>query len=67
MKRIVLNTILLSGLSLLATGNVLANLLLAEGGATGSWFNPDRNGEGIFLEIVESGDNGRAISVAWYT
>ena len=31
----------------------VADLVLADGGPTGQWWNPDRNGEGFFIEIIE--------------
>lgn len=30
-----------------------ADLVLSEGGPTGQWFNPERNGEGFYIEIIE--------------
>jgi len=46
---------------------VLADLPLADGGATGQWFNSERDGEGIFLEIVDSGEGGRSVAISWFT
>jgi hypothetical protein len=43
-----------------------ADLNLSNGGASGQWYNPSRDGEGIFVEIVDS-DGGQKISVAWFT
>ena len=43
-----------------------AQVSLTEGGASGSWFNLARDGEGIFVEIVKT-DGLPRISVAWFT
>jgi len=43
-----------------------AQVSLTEGGASGSWYNPSRDGEGIFLEIVRTSGVPR-ITVAWFT
>ena len=43
-----------------------AQVSLTEGGASGSWFNLARDGEGIFVEIVQT-NNVPRISVAWFT
>jgi len=52
---------------LLFSTNTMADLVLADGGATGQWFNLQRNGEGIFVEIVDSGEGGRVIAISWFT
>ena len=46
--------------------NALANLVLADGGPTGQWWNPARDGEGFFIEIIDSGSSNQ-IGVAMYT
>jgi hypothetical protein len=43
-----------------------ADVELSNGGASGQWYNPSRDGEGIFVEIVES-NGDQKISVAWFT
>ena len=59
---------LLTTLALMFTGNLSANLILADGGASGSWFNLDRDGEGLFVEVVTNlADGSQSVSVAWYT
>ena len=58
---------LLATLAVMFTGSLSANLVLADGGASGSWFNPDRDGEGLFVEIVTNSDDSQGLSVAWYT
>lgn len=45
------------------TATALADLPLADGGASGQWWNPDRNGEGLFVEILPNS----AIAIAWFT
>ena len=44
----------------------LADLILADGGPTGQWFNPERNGEGFYVEIINTGGN-QQIGVAMYS
>jgi hypothetical protein len=44
----------------------VADLVLSEGGATGQWYNPARDGEGFFIEIIDTG-SGNQIGVAMYT
>ena len=51
---------------LLFAGNVQADLVLANGQATGQWYNPDRDGEGFYVEIINTGGNLQ-ISVAMYS
>ena len=46
--------------------SVLADLVLSEGGASGQWWNPTRDGEGIFFEIVVD-SSGSLAAVAWFT
>jgi hypothetical protein len=36
-----------------------AQVSLTEGGASGSWWNPTRDGEGIFVEIARTGEQLR--------
>ena len=52
---------------LLFSTSTMADLILADGGATGQWFNPPRDGEGVFVEIVESGGGGRVVAISWFT
>lgn len=51
---------------LLTSTGALADLILAEGGASGQWFNPSRDGEGIFLEIIDT-NSGPQVGIAWFT
>jgi hypothetical protein len=48
------------------TSNVQADLNLTDATATGQWFNPARDGEGFFVEIVGEGDNLQ-IAVSMYS
>jgi hypothetical protein len=54
-------------ISLLFSANLMANLILVDGGATGQWYNPDRDGEGLFVEIVEQSDGSNIIAISWFT
>ena len=47
-------------------GSAHADLNLANGYATGQWYNPARDGEGFFVEIIGEGDNLQ-ISLAMYS
>jgi len=42
---------------LFLAGNALADLIIAEGKPTGQWYNPDRNGEGFYVEVINTGGN----------
>ena len=46
--------------------STLADLILAEGKATGQWYNPARDGEGFYVEVVGEGDNIQ-IAIAMYS
>jgi len=46
--------------------NTQADLILADGQATAQWYNPERNGEGFFVEIFVVG-NDDWISIAMFT
>ena len=41
----------------MVTGSVQADLNLVEGKATGQWYNPARDGEGFYVEVIGEGDN----------
>jgi hypothetical protein len=53
-------------LLLFFTTSAGADLILADGGPTGQWFNPERNGEGFYVEIINTGGN-QQIGVAMYS
>lgn len=46
--------------------SVQADLNLANGSASGQWYNPARDGEGFYVEIIDTGGNLQ-ISVAMYS
>jgi len=52
---------------LLLSCNLMADLVLSDGGATGTWFNATRSGEGFYIEIIENSDGSNAVSVAMYS
>ena len=58
----------LSVLSLLLcfSTTALADMVLADGKATGKWFNPERSGEGSYIEIINTGCS-KQIGVAMFT
>ena len=47
------------------SSNLMADLVLSEGGPTGQWFNPERNGEGFYIEIIEG--SPMQIGIAMYS
>ena len=49
---------------LLLSCNLMADLIMTKGGATGAWFNQTRNGEGFYIEIINIPNSGNAASVA---
>lgn len=53
-------------LALLISGVCFAQVDISSGGVSGQWFNPSRDGEGIFLEVVRT-DTGQQVSVSWFT
>jgi hypothetical protein len=65
MKKTLITISILSLLLCFST-SALANLVLSEGGPTGQWWNPARDGEGFFIEIIDTG-SGNQIGVAMYT
>ena len=48
------------------TSPAFAQVDISEGGVSGEWFNPDRDGEGFFVEVVENNDQLQFV-VAWFT
>lgn len=57
--------LLLLGLILGFSPHASADLILADGGPTGQWFNPQRNGEGFYIEIIEG--SPMQIGIAMYS
>jgi hypothetical protein len=53
-------------IAVLVSSTCFAQVNLPEGGASGHWYNPARDGEGIFVEIIQAG-SGSSITVGWYT
>ena len=48
------------------SSNAIADLIIAEGKPTGQWYNPDRNGEGFYVEVIDTGGNLQ-LGLAMYT
>lgn len=48
------------------SSNAIADLIIAEGQATGQWYNPDRNGDGFYVEVIDTGGNLQ-LGLAMYT
>ena len=66
MKNLFLKTVLTVFCLTLLAGNAQAGLNLANGSASGQWYNPARDGEGFYVEIIDTGGNLQ-ISVAMYS
>jgi len=64
MRKMLVIILLLSLLGF--TASTQADLILADGKATAQWFNPERNGEGFFVEIFVV-DGKEWISIAMFT
>ena len=64
-KRFSLFLILIS-IFLCFSNSALASLVIAEGKATGQWYNPSRDGEGFYVEVIQSGDSA-LIGIAMYS
>lgn len=56
----------ISVMLMLFSSHIMADLVLSEGGATGAWYNSNRSGEGIYVEIIKIGD-GNGVSLAMYS
>jgi len=56
----------IAAIAILFSSACFAQASITEGGVSGQWYNPARDGEGLFVEVVESG-GGQQISVAWFT
>jgi hypothetical protein len=61
-----LKVLIISAAFLILSGAAQAELNIHDGGASGAYYNPDRDLEGFFVEVVQQ-DAGRAIVVTWYT
>ena len=53
-------------MALLISGVCYAQMNISDGGVSGQWYNPSRDGEGIFLEVVRT-NSGQQIAVSWFT
>ena len=53
-------------IALLVSSVCFAQVRFTDGGLSGQWWNPSRDGEGLFVEIIET-NAGPKISVAWFT
>jgi hypothetical protein len=51
---------------LFLAGNAMADLIIAEGKPTGQWYNPDRDGEGFYVEVIDSGETIQ-LGIAMYS
>ena len=64
MNKLILILIFIASILVSTTG--LAQLEFGNGGVSGQWYNPSRNNEGIYLEVIRT-DSGQQVSVAWFT
>lgn len=51
---------------LFLAGNAMADLIIAEGKPTGQWYNPERDGEGFYVEVINSGETAQ-LGIAMYS
>ena len=65
-RRLIFSCFIVLSCLVLFTGNVQADLNLADGSASGQWYNPARDGEGFYVEIIDSA-GVLQISVAMYS
>jgi hypothetical protein len=54
-------------IALLISSLCFAQASITEGGVSGQFYNAGRDGEGLFVEIVDTSNGGQQISVAWFT
>jgi hypothetical protein len=66
MRKILIVFSMLSLLLCFST-TTLADLVLADGKPTGQWYDPNRNGEGFYVEIIHTGTSNNQIGVAMYS
>lgn len=57
---------IIAAIAILGSSMCFAQTSFTDGGLSGSWYNPGRDGEGIFLEVVRL-SSGQRLSVAWFT
>jgi hypothetical protein len=65
-KDLILITIRSACFLAIMVGSAQADLNLANGFAPGQWWNPERDGDGFFVEVIGEGENLQ-ISVAMYS
>jgi hypothetical protein len=65
-RKLITNFFSIMALLVILVSSAQAQLTLSNGYATGSWWNPAREGEGFYIEVVGAGDN-LLISVAMYS
>ena len=65
-KKLILTCIHAACCLVLLVGSAHAQLNLADGTASGQWWNPNRDGEGFYVEIIDTGGNLQ-IGVAMYS
>jgi hypothetical protein len=65
-QKIVLTCLRATCCLVIFAGSAQADLNLADGTATGQWYNPQRDGEGFFVEIIGSSGN-QQIGIAMYS
>ena len=53
-------------IAILVSSMCFAQVNISEGGISGQWYNPSRDGEGLFVEVVDT-NSGQQISVSWFT
>jgi len=61
-----LNLLITSAASLILAGAAQADLNIFDGGASGEYYDPERDLEGFFVEVVQQ-DAGRSIVATWFT
>ena len=57
MRKIILASVYTCVGLLCLSSNAIADLIIAEGKPTGQWYNPDRNGEGFYVDVIDTGGN----------
>ena len=65
-SKLIVVSILTSLCLVFVAGSVQADLDLSNGYASGQWWNPERSGEGFYVEVIGEGENLQ-IAVAMYS
>ena len=66
LKKFILKTVLTAFCLAFMAASAQAGLNLADGTASGQWWNPTRDGEGFYIEVIDTGGNLQ-IGVAMYS